>query len=173
MTFSTEIALRRDTAINWTINNPTLVQGEPGLETDTGNLKLGDGTSAWNSLGYHSVPISKLAGQVIYSSGWPARPTGYALVEWTGPIAHPPYVYRTFGSATISSTTNITATGAAFTTADIGAPITGVGITAGTTILSVTDSTHAVLSQPCVNASGLTVVIAPNGMRENDKADLI
>jgi hypothetical protein len=46
------IQLRRDTAANWTATNPTLTQGEPGYETDTGKIKYGDGTTAWNSLAY-------------------------------------------------------------------------------------------------------------------------
>ncbi len=32
--------------------NPTLAAGEPGFETDTGKIKYGDGTTAWNSLAY-------------------------------------------------------------------------------------------------------------------------
>jgi len=47
-----QIQLRRDTASNWTTNNPTLAQGEFGYETDTGLLKLGNGGTAWNSLAY-------------------------------------------------------------------------------------------------------------------------
>ncbi len=43
---------RRDTAANWTSNNPTLAAGEIGLETDTTKYKIGDGTTAWNSLAY-------------------------------------------------------------------------------------------------------------------------
>jgi hypothetical protein len=43
---------RRDTAANWTANNPTLAAGEIGLETDTAKYKMGDGATAWNSLAY-------------------------------------------------------------------------------------------------------------------------
>ena len=49
-----KIQLRRDTAANWTTNNPTLSQGEPGLETDTFKIKYGDGTTPWNTLSYPS-----------------------------------------------------------------------------------------------------------------------
>ena len=112
-------------------------------------------------------------GVVIYSGGWPARPSGFASIEWRGPASTPPYVFRTFSGATISGGTAITAAGAAFTSADVGAPITGSGIPAGRTIASVTDSTHAVLSGAATNASGLTIQVAPNGMQENDTADLI
>lgn len=46
------IQYRRDTAANWTAANPILGSGEPGWETDTKRRKTGDGTTAWNSLGY-------------------------------------------------------------------------------------------------------------------------
>lgn len=49
---SVRIQLRRDTSTNWTSTNPVLAQGEPGLETDTGKLKYGNGSTAWNSLNY-------------------------------------------------------------------------------------------------------------------------
>ena len=43
---------RRDTAANWSANNPTLAAGEIGITTDTKLVKIGDGTTAWNSLTY-------------------------------------------------------------------------------------------------------------------------
>ena len=46
------IQIRRDLAANWTSANPTLAQGELGYETDTDKVKIGDGTTAWTSLGY-------------------------------------------------------------------------------------------------------------------------
>lgn len=48
----TKIQLRRDTATNWTTNNPTPASGEPCFETDTGKFKIGDGTTTYNSLPY-------------------------------------------------------------------------------------------------------------------------
>ena len=51
----TRIKIRRDTAANWTSNNPTLSAGEYGRETDTGNVKCGDGTTAWTSLPYDNL----------------------------------------------------------------------------------------------------------------------
>ena len=46
------ILLRRDTLSNWIYNNPVLMSGEPGYETDTGKAKIGNGSTAWNSLSY-------------------------------------------------------------------------------------------------------------------------
>lgn len=50
----TKIIQRHDTAANWTSVNPTLSQGEFGVEDDTGKFKIGDGQTAWNSLAYAS-----------------------------------------------------------------------------------------------------------------------
>lgn len=58
MPAQTVIKDRRDTAANWTSANPTLAAGEHGFETDTGKFKIGDGTTAWTSLGYAAVPAS-------------------------------------------------------------------------------------------------------------------
>lgn len=46
------IQIRRDTASNWTSANPTLAQGELGIETDTSKIKVGDGSTAWSSKTY-------------------------------------------------------------------------------------------------------------------------
>ena len=46
------ILLRRDTAANWTAGNPVLASGELGYETNTGKFKIGNGSTAWNSLSY-------------------------------------------------------------------------------------------------------------------------
>jgi hypothetical protein len=46
---------RRGTAAEWTATNPTLAEGEMGIETDTDQFKLGDGTTAWTSLAYGGV----------------------------------------------------------------------------------------------------------------------
>lgn len=43
---------RYDTAANWTSNNPVLLEGEIGIESNTRKFKFGDGTSAWNGLPY-------------------------------------------------------------------------------------------------------------------------
>jgi len=54
---------RRDTAANWTAANPTLLAGEIGIESDTYKIKIGDGSTAWTSLGYE--PWSELSAYPI------------------------------------------------------------------------------------------------------------
>ena len=49
---TTRFQLRTDTRLNWQQNNPILEYGEPGWETDTSKLKIGDGEHAWNNLSY-------------------------------------------------------------------------------------------------------------------------
>ena len=49
---ATKIQVRRDTAADWTSNNPTLAAGEIGFESDTNKFKIGDGATAWTSLNY-------------------------------------------------------------------------------------------------------------------------
>lgn len=65
------IQIRRDTAANWTSANPTLAQGEFGFETDTKKAKIGDGTTAWNSLAYVTISSTGnlVAGTNITLSG--------------------------------------------------------------------------------------------------------
>jgi hypothetical protein len=47
-----KLQVRRGTATEWSTANPTLIVGEIGFETDTGNIKVGDGTNVWNDLAY-------------------------------------------------------------------------------------------------------------------------
>ena len=55
-TLNTKILLRNDTYSNWQSNNPTLGKGEIGIAmklqngVTVKNFKIGDGTTAWNSL---------------------------------------------------------------------------------------------------------------------------
>lgn len=51
----------RDAAADWTSNNPTLLAGEIGIETDTGKFKIGPG--AWNSLSYHASAWADITGK--------------------------------------------------------------------------------------------------------------
>ena len=67
------IQLRRDTATNWELANPVLAAGEPGLETDSGLLKYGDGSNNWNTLPYAGVSPT-VSGNLI-----PALDNTYSL----------------------------------------------------------------------------------------------
>ena len=55
---SYRLAVRHDTAANWTSADPVLAQGEFGYETDTGKIKIGDSATSWTSLSYFADEIS-------------------------------------------------------------------------------------------------------------------
>lgn len=46
------IHLRAGTQAQWTAANPVLETNEPGYETDTKRIKVGDGVTAWSALPY-------------------------------------------------------------------------------------------------------------------------
>ncbi len=56
------IQIKRNTAAGAAASNPVLAAGQPGLETDTGLLKIGDGVTAWNDLPASStyVPLAQV-----------------------------------------------------------------------------------------------------------------
>ena len=64
-----QIQLRRGTAAAWTSANPTLAAGELVIETDTDKYKIGDGSTAWTSLGYSSLPSTAIANTVVDAKG--------------------------------------------------------------------------------------------------------
>lgn len=65
MPAQTVIKVRRDSAANWTFADPTLASGEIGFETDTNQIKIGNGVDEWTLLDYASggasVEISETA----------------------------------------------------------------------------------------------------------------
>ena len=83
-----QIQLRRGTAAAWTAANPTLADGEIGIESDTDLFKVGDGLTAWTGLSYgglqgtsgtngQGVPSGGTSGQVLvknsstnYDTSW-------------------------------------------------------------------------------------------------------
>jgi len=52
------IQVKRGTAAAWTSANTVLAAGEIGFETDTKKFKVGDGSTAWTSLGYAGMTAS-------------------------------------------------------------------------------------------------------------------
>ncbi len=84
------IQLRQGTAADLASVNEVLLVGEPCVETDTGKYKIGDGSTAWNSLPYQGIWTladirraldllgSTAEGDIIYkgASGWTVLPKG-------------------------------------------------------------------------------------------------
>ena len=69
------IQLRRDTATNWTTNDPLLAEGELGLEIDSGRWKVGNGIHTWDALPYSNSIFSGPSVIADSSSGTALRIT--------------------------------------------------------------------------------------------------
>lgn len=106
---------RYDTAANWTAQNPTLLAGEIGIESDTKKWKVGTGATTWASLAYAiggtypivnddiaagaEIAVSKLAdGSARQLLQTDAAGTG---VEWTSDVSIPGVLAVTAGTAAL------------------------------------------------------------------------
>ena len=68
---ATIFKIRRDTAANWASGNPTLAAGEMGLDQTNNFIKMGDGSTAWNSLAQFTQNIENvedLVGAMVTSN---------------------------------------------------------------------------------------------------------
>lgn len=94
-----QIQYRRGTAAQWSSVNPILALGEPGYESDTGKFKVGNGSSAWNSLPYSSGPTGPTG-----SLG----PTGPSVTGPIGPVGPTGPAFEVLVIPISDETTNIT-----------------------------------------------------------------
>lgn len=76
-----QLQMRRDTSNNWTSQNPVLASGEIGINLDTYQFKIGDGTTTWTLLPYAGIigPTGS-AGSNITSGTGNTGPTGRSTV---------------------------------------------------------------------------------------------
>lgn len=87
---------RRGTASEWNLDNPILHAGEPGFESDTGRLKMGDGVHAWTALEYFLpgsqavsgvVSVDARTGIVTLADRYAALVHAHAETDVTGLVA--------------------------------------------------------------------------------------
>ena len=74
-----QLQFRRGTSTEWSNANTVLAAGELAIETNTQNIKIGDGTTSWNSLSYGGLvgptgPTSftvspTTSGNLVYANG--------------------------------------------------------------------------------------------------------
>jgi hypothetical protein len=131
--------MRRGLSTQWTAANTVLAAGEWGYETNTGLLKVGNGTSGWNALPY-------------YNTIGPTGVTGY-----TGPT----------GMGATGPTGNTGSTGPTGTTGPTGMGATGsTGNTGSTGPIGLTGSTGAtgtIGNTGSTGATGSTGSTGPTG----------
>lgn len=144
---------RRDTAANWTSANPTLLAGELGYETNTQQFKIGNGTTAWNSLPYGGIqgPQGVQGPQgAAGTNGWSPILANVSdgerrvlrLVDWTGGTGTKPevptdnYIGPT-GFTNLAGATDIRgATGATGATGPAANSFTNIAVTGQNTVVA-------------------------------------
>lgn len=87
-TLGVKIQIRNDTKNNWTTQNPVLLKGEMGVETDTRKFKFGDGVSDWKTLEYASA-----TGAIIMNKAPTPTDSGYDVgAMWVDTAANKAYL---------------------------------------------------------------------------------
>ena len=158
-----QLQLRRGSAAQWTAANTLLAQGELGLETDTGKLKIGDGSTVWTSLAYYT------AGSAAVTS----------VNGYTGTVVLTASDISGLGTIASQAASNVTITGGSITgitdlaVADGGTGAstasgarTNLGLVIGTDVLAPNGSAASLTSFPTLNqnttgtASNVTGTVA-------------
>ena len=170
------IQLRRDTAANWTSNNPVLRQGEIGIETDTYQMKVGNGTSTWTQITQYMnvvpdgnltiqdyVPISDIGaenGVVGLSSNNAIIPGSSIILEGTTANAHETTLTATDPTQDRTITFK-DASGTVAFTSDI--PSNTDGLSEGTTNLYFTDDrAQDAVAQALANGTHTNISVSYN-----------
>jgi hypothetical protein len=123
-----QIQFRRDTTANWASANSVLAAGEMGINTTTNQFKIGDGTTAWNSLSY--APLSGTVADlddvtnVVITSA-----TNGDLLKWNGSAWVNAAGYALLASPTFTGTPTLP-TGTIATTQTVADNSTKVATTA-------------------------------------------
>lgn len=87
-TLNVKIQIRNDTKNNWNTQNPVLLKGEMGVETDTRKFKFGDGVSDWATLEYASA-----TGAIIMNKAPTPTDSGYDIgAIWIDTAANKAYL---------------------------------------------------------------------------------
>lgn len=125
---------RRDTAANWSLYNPVLMEGEVGFVTDDSTYKIGDGVKGWNTLPYRTLSGLMPDGALMSAIPNPSTPpdgqgrmymhsvAGKVLPKFVGPSGLDTALQASLG--TNGCVLISPGTGTAVTTFGVGAPTT-------------------------------------------------
>jgi hypothetical protein len=161
-----QIQLRRGLLAEWKSANSVLAEGEIGLEKDTGNFKIGNGSTAWSDLTY---PLLYSSNNALYLNG----------------IAAASYVQNT-DSRTLSGNLYFTASNNYFNSSvKVGANVTvnntnyfvgnstvNTNITAGSISISGATVNSTFFQGTANNANNLGSVAAANFVQNTDSRTL-
>lgn len=103
-----QIQFRRGSTSDWSTANTILAAGEMGINTTTSQFKIGDGTTAWNSLSY--APISGTVANIddITNVTITSAASG-DLLKWNGSAWVNASGYALLASPTFTGTVNAAA----------------------------------------------------------------
>ena len=118
------IKLKRGTAAQWAAANTVLEEGELGLETDSGKIKVGDGITAWNTQPYN-VSSGSTVGDIAV--GTPAAASGSGGVAYDGASATITYTPPDIPS--LETTTSIAKVGNNLQYTDEDGTVTSIDLT--------------------------------------------
>jgi len=138
---------RYDTAANWTAQNPTLLAGEFGIESDTKRWKVGDGATAWTSLLYSNGGTYPLVNADIAAAAGIVD-TKLATIATAGKVSN---------SATTAASAN---TASAIVARDASGNFTAGTITAALTGNAATVTTNANLTGDVTSVGNATAIAA-------------
>jgi hypothetical protein len=145
---------RYDTAANWTAQNPTLLAGEIGIESDTKKWKVGTGSTAWTSLVYAIGGTYPIVNADI-AAGAGIVDTKLATIATAGKVSNSA---TTAASANTASAIVARDASGNFTASTITAALTGAAssnvLKAGDTMTGVLAVTSGPAALPGIAVSG-------------------
>lgn len=151
------IQSRVDTAANWTTANSLLLEGEWAYESDTGNLKLGDGATPWNTLPYYTggvatvVSVAGKTGVVLLVKA----DVGLGNVDNTDDVSKPVSTAQAAADTAVAAFsiaranhtgTQLSSTISNFSSSVLGTVLTGLSL-ASSAAITATDTILAALGQ--------------------------
>ena len=158
-----QLQLRRGTASQWTTANTLLAQGELGLETDTGKLKIGDGSTVWTSLAYYTAgaaavtSVNGFTGTVVLTA---------SDISGLGTIATQAANNVTITGGSITGITDLAVADGGTGASTASGARTNLGLVIGTDVLAPNGSAASLTSFPTFNqnttgtASNVTGIVA-------------
>ena len=157
---ASKVQLRRDTYANWVSNNPTLAAGEQAYETNTGLVKIGNGTTAYTSLAYLGPDVYRLTADrsaigatiadYFASAAFTTLAGSVYLAEWELFFTKTTAGTVTFTIASSQAPVNIVAS---YT----GGPVAGIATAGAPITASIVASTSTAAALPAT--SSLTTVV--------------